>query len=80
MRSGMVRLLAKVKEVLGASPPYHAYVFANRRGTRLKGLMCECVLGGRLRRFDRILEFAPVPRALALQQSRPRMMAVELSV
>lgn len=40
MRSGMDRLLARVVEVFGASQPHHAYVFANRRGTRLKVLVC----------------------------------------
>ena len=41
MRSGMDRLLARVVEVFGASQPHHAYVFANRRGTRLKVLVCD---------------------------------------
>ncbi|TEA78755.1 IS66 family insertion sequence element accessory protein TnpB [Allopusillimonas ginsengisoli] len=41
MRSGMDRLLARVVEVFGASQPHHAYVFANRRGTRLKVLACD---------------------------------------
>lgn len=39
MRSGMDRLLARVVQVFGASQPHHAYVFANRRGTRLKVLV-----------------------------------------
>ena len=41
MRSGMDRLLARVIEVFGASQPHHAYVFANRRGTRMKVLVCD---------------------------------------
>ncbi|MBB5217587.1 IS66 family insertion sequence element accessory protein TnpB [Parapusillimonas granuli] len=41
MRSGIDRLLARVVEVFGASQPYHAYLFANRRGTRLKVLVCD---------------------------------------
>jgi len=41
MRSGMDRLLSKVIEVFGASQAHHAYVFANRRGTRLKVLVCD---------------------------------------
>src|SRR3546814_12508020 len=41
MRSGMDRLLARVVEIFGASQPHHAYVFANRRGTRLKVLVCD---------------------------------------
>ncbi len=41
MRSGMDRLLARVVQVFGASQPHHAYVFANRRGTRLKVLVCD---------------------------------------
>lgn len=41
MRSGMDRLLARVVQVFGASQPHHAYLFANRRGTRLKVLVCD---------------------------------------
>jgi transposase len=41
MRSGMDRLLARVVEVFGASQLHHAYVFANRRSTRLKVLVCD---------------------------------------
>lgn len=41
MRSGIDRLLARVVEMFGASQPYHAYLFANRRGTRLKVLVCD---------------------------------------
>lgn len=41
MRSGMDRLLARVVQVFGASQPHHAYVFANRCGTRLKVLVCD---------------------------------------
>lgn len=41
MRSGMDKLLSTVIEVFGASQPHHAYVFTNRRGTRLKVLVCD---------------------------------------
>ncbi len=41
MRSGMDRLLARVVRIFGASQPHHAYVFANRRATRLKVLVCD---------------------------------------
>lgn len=41
MRCGMDRLMARVIEVFGASHPYHAYLFANRRRTRLKVLVCD---------------------------------------
>lgn len=36
MRSGMDRLLMQVVAVFGQAQPHHAYVFANRRATRLK--------------------------------------------
>ena len=36
MRSGADRLLAQVLEVFGEAQPHHAYLFANRRGNRLK--------------------------------------------
>lgn len=39
MRSGMDRLLARVVQVFGAAQPHHAYLFANRRGTRMKVLV-----------------------------------------
>ena len=41
MRCGVDRLLARVIEVFGRSQPHHAYVFANRRGSRLKVLVCD---------------------------------------
>ena len=39
MRAGMDTLLAQVVHVFGAAQPHHAYLFANRRGTRLKVLV-----------------------------------------
>ena len=39
MRAGMESLLARVVAVFGAAQPHHAYLFANRRATRLKILV-----------------------------------------
>ncbi|MCO7643280.1 IS66 family insertion sequence element accessory protein TnpB [Pseudomonas sp. S 311-6] len=39
MRSGMDRLLMQVVAVFGRAQPHHAYLFANRRGTRMKVLI-----------------------------------------
>ncbi|MCB1898687.1 MAG: IS66 family insertion sequence element accessory protein TnpB [Rhodocyclaceae bacterium] len=39
MRAGMDTLLAQVVRVFGAAQPHHAYLFANRRGTRMKILV-----------------------------------------
>lgn len=39
MRAGMDTLLAQVVCVFGAAQPHHAYVFSNRRGTRMKVLV-----------------------------------------
>ena len=39
MRAGMDSALARVVQVFGAARPHHAYVFANRRSTRLKVLV-----------------------------------------
>ncbi|CAM5779907.1 hypothetical protein CCAE64S_01463 [Castellaniella caeni] len=39
MRSGMDTTLARVVRVFGAAHPHHAYVFANRRATRIKVLI-----------------------------------------
>lgn len=36
MRAGMDTLLARVVQVFGEARPHHAYLFANRRGTRMK--------------------------------------------
>jgi transposase len=39
MRAGTDTTLARVVKVFGAARPHHAYVFANRRSTRLKVLI-----------------------------------------
>ncbi|AVR88354.1 MAG: IS66 family insertion sequence element accessory protein TnpB [Phycisphaerae bacterium] len=39
MRAGMDTLLAQVMRVFGQAQPHHAYLFSNRRGTRLKVLV-----------------------------------------
>ena len=39
MRAGMDTLLAQVVRVFGEARPHQAYLFANRRGTRMKVLI-----------------------------------------
>ena len=39
MRAGMDTILAQVVRVFGEAHPNHAYLFANRRGTRMKVLI-----------------------------------------
>ncbi len=39
MRAGLGTTLARVVRVFGAAHPHHAYIFANRRATRIKVLM-----------------------------------------
>ena len=39
MRAGTDSALARVVAVFGAAQPHHAYVFANRRATRMKVLV-----------------------------------------
>jgi transposase len=39
MRAGTSTALGRVVAVFGAAHPHHAYVFANRRGDRLKVLV-----------------------------------------
>lgn len=39
MRAGTETALARVVNVFGAAHPHHAYVFANRRGNRMKVLV-----------------------------------------
>ncbi len=36
LRAGMDTLLARVVQVFGEARPHHAYLFANRRATRMK--------------------------------------------
>ena len=39
MRAGTETILAQVVQVFGAAQPHHGYLFANRRGTRMKVLV-----------------------------------------
>ena len=39
MRAGMDTLLARVVQVFGSAQPHQAYLFSNKRGTRLKVLV-----------------------------------------
>ena len=39
MRAGMDTALARVIAVFGSAQPHHAYVFANKRATRIKVLV-----------------------------------------
>jgi transposase len=39
MRAGMETILARVVQVFGEARPHHAYLFANRRATRMKLLL-----------------------------------------
>ena len=41
MRAGTDTTLARVVQVFGAARPHHAYLFANKRSTRLKVLVHE---------------------------------------
>ena len=43
MRAGTDTALARVVKVFGAAQPHHAYLFANRRGNRLKVLVHDGV-------------------------------------
>jgi transposase len=39
MRAGTETILARVVQVFGSAQPHHAYLFANRRGKRMKVLV-----------------------------------------
>ncbi len=39
MRAGTETILARVVQVFGRAQPHHAYLFANRRGNRMKVLV-----------------------------------------
>ena len=41
MRSGTESALGRVVAVFGSARPHHVYVFLNRRGDRMKTLICD---------------------------------------
>lgn len=41
MRAGIDTVLARVVKVFGAARPHHAYLFANKRSTRMKVLVYD---------------------------------------
>ncbi len=41
LRAGMDSTLGRVVSVFGAAHPHHAYLFLNRRGDRMKVLVCD---------------------------------------
>lgn len=41
LRAGMDCALGRVVSVFGAAHPHHAYLFLNRRGDRMKVLVCD---------------------------------------
>jgi transposase len=41
LRAGMESTLGRVVSVFGAAHPHHAYVFLNRRGDRMRTLVCD---------------------------------------
>jgi transposase len=41
MRAGTESALGRVVAVFGSAQPHHAYVFLNRRGDRMKTLVCD---------------------------------------
>ncbi|MFY9326837.1 MAG: IS66 family insertion sequence element accessory protein TnpB [Georgfuchsia sp.] len=45
MRAGADTLLASILQVFGEVRPYHAYLFANQRTTRMKGLITSAASG-----------------------------------
>ena len=58
MRAGTDTALARVVKVFGCARPHHAYVFANRRSTRLKVLVRDGIgiwLAARRRHVGRFI-------------------------
>jgi len=45
MRAGTDTALARVVKVFGAARPHHAYLFANKNGTRMKVLVYDSLWG-----------------------------------
>lgn len=74
MRAGTDTALARVVQVFGAARPHHAYVFANKRATRLKVLVHDGIgiwlAARRLHqgRFAWPTGACPAPQALTREQ------------
>lgn len=79
MRAGVQTLLAQVVAVFGEARPHHAYLFANRRGTRMKVLVHDGygiwlaqrqLNQGRFHWFTHAISGGPAPASVTLTRTQ----------
>src|SRR5690554_6630705 len=78
MRSGPDSCLARVIEVFGEAKPYHAYLFANKRGDRMKVLVhddCGLWLASRRLHERKVIWSKHVPGD-RMKLSQPQLQAL----
>jgi transposase len=81
MRSGYYTTMAKVIAVFGSAKPHHAYLFANRRGNRIKVLVHDGVgIWLAARRLYQGKFVWPVSGAAALPMSSEQLSALVLGL
>ena len=81
MRAGLDTTLARVVRVFGAAHPHHAYIFANRRATRIKVLMHDGIgVWLAARRLNQGKFVWPTPGTLHLQLTEEQVSALVLGL
>lgn len=81
MRGGADTTLARVVRVFGAAHPHHAYVFANRRATRVKVLVHDGIgVWLAARRLNQGKFVWPAPGAIRMELSHEQVSALVLGL
>lgn len=81
MRAGTETALARVVQVFGAAHPNHAYLFANRRGNRIKVLVHDGIgVWLAARRLHEGRFFWPQSGLVQMNLSRPQLDALVLGL
>lgn len=81
MRAGLEATLARVVRVFGAAHPHHAYVFANRRATRVKVLVHDGIgVWLAVRRLNQGKFVWPAPGATRMELSDEQIGALVLGL
>lgn len=81
MRAGLDTTLSRVVHVFGAAHPHHAYVFANRRATRIKVLVHDGIgVWLAVRRLNQGKFVWPAPGAVQMVLTEEQLNALVLGL
>lgn len=81
MRAGAQTVLSRVVNVFGAAHPHHAYIFANRRGNRMKVLVHDGIgVWLAARRLNQGKFIWPRPGAVHVNLSEQQLQALVLGL